>query len=80
MQWTITVDQVNRFTGRWERRAEVFEGDGEAVEEEARFEALGCGWSCSPETFRRVYVGRSDEVASVSIAEGGWVVTATRLP
>ena len=77
MKWSITIDKVNQFTGRWERLvSEVFTGDEAAVEGQVCFEALGCG-SAWPEP-RRVH--RNDDVVAVTISEREFVVTATRLP
>ena len=78
MKWLITIDQVNRFTQRVERRVEeTFTGGEEDVVGQVCFEGLGCGWSSVGEP-RRVH--RNDDVVAVTLAEGGWVVTATRLP
>ena len=76
MKWSITIDKVNQFTGRWERLvSEVFTGSVSEVEGQVSFEALGCG-SAWPEP-RRVHVGET--VVAVTLSEGEFCVTATRL-
>ena len=81
MKWSITIDQANRFTGRWERVAsEVFTGDVDDVVGQVSFEGLGCGWSSAGEPRRVHRLGNEEVVVAVTLSEGGWVVTATRLP
>ena len=80
MKWSITVDGIGWLSRQWERREEgVFTGCVEEVEAEVRFLALGCGWSCGGAPRRVHRLGRLDVVA-VTLSEGEFCVTATRLP
>ena len=80
MEWLITIDQVGGLSRRWERAVvETFTGDVDDVAGQVSFEALALGWSCVGEP-RRVHRLGANDVVAVTLGEGEFCVTATRLP